>query len=55
MGVRPATSGLFRAGTSIRDWVRIGAVAAQPRGIQKASNASNRVSSSSASHFVADT
>ena len=42
-------------GTSIRDWVRIGAFAAQPRGTQNPSKVSNRVSSSSASHFVAET
>src|SRR5262245_12681050 len=42
-------------GTSIRDWVRIGACLAQPRGTQYASNASRVVSSMSASHFVADT
>src|SRR5215210_5611996 len=54
-GTRPALTDAPWRGTSIRDWVRIGALAAQPRGTQNPSNWSNRVSSSSVSHLVADT
>ncbi len=51
----PARTDEPERGTSIRDWVRIGASFAQPRGTQYASKASSVVSSSSASHFVAET
>ena len=54
-GARPAVTCEPERGTSIRDCVRTGARTAQPRGIQKPSNWSNRVSRSSVSHFVAET
>src|SRR5215213_7268184 len=52
---RPALTDAPCLGTSIRDWVSTGALAAQPRGTQNAWNWSNLVSSSSVSHFVAET
>ena len=55
MGTRPAATPAPPGGVSIRDCVRIGASFDQPRGTQYASNDSSVVSSSSASHLVADT
>ena len=51
----PASTSLPSDGVSIRDDVLTGARAAQPRSTQYASYASNVVSSSSVSHFVAET
>src|SRR5690606_13460305 len=42
-------------GRSMRDWVLIGARGAHPRGTQYASKSSKVLSSSSASHLVAET
>ena len=42
-------------GVSIRDIVRIGAFFAQPRSVQYGVASSNRVSSRSVSHLVAET
>ena len=55
IGTEPALSRSPEAGTSIRDCVRIGARSAQPSGTQYPWNWSKRVSSSSVSHFVAET
>src|SRR5688500_13030848 len=55
IGTRPAATRAPWLGTSIRDCVRTGALTAQPRGIQNPSKVSNRVSSSSDSHLVAET
>src|SRR5437763_13093069 len=52
-GTSPA--GTPELGTSMRDCVRIGAFLDHPRGTQYASKASSVVSSSYASHLVADT
>ena len=51
----PARGRAPSRGVSIRDSVLIGACCAQPRGIQYALKSAKLVSSSSVSHFVADT
>src|SRR6266545_8099181 len=42
-------------GRSMRDWVLIGPSSDQPRGVQYASNRSNRLTSSDITHLVAET